>query len=392
MQEVAIICALRSPNGRAVKGSLRDTRPDDLLAMVMREVIKRTNLNPEELDDVIIGCAMPEGEQGMNIARLASFRAEIPYTVPAMTINRFCSSGLQAIAIAAERILTGQADAILAGGVESMTMVPIGGKKHTHCPNLWLVENYPEVYTAMGITAENVAKKYSISRQDQDAFALRSHQRAAKAQDEKKFSEIIPISTKVYEEENGTIVEKEITLEQDELVRRDTSMEALAKLKPAFQPNGDVTAGNSSPLTDGAAAALVMNAEKAKSLGLEPIAYFRGFQVAGVAPEIMGIGPVEAVPKLLKKTGKTLEDIEVIELNEAFASQSIACIRELKLDEERVNPLGGAIALGHPLGCTGAYLVAKIIPELRRRGGKPFGIVTMCIGGGQGAAGLIEVA
>ena len=393
MRQAVIVDALRTPNGRAVKGSLKDTRPDDLLAWVMQEILRRTNLNPKDLEDIIIGCAIPEMEQGMNVARLAAFRAGIPYTVPAMTINRFCSSGLQAVAIAAERILAGQADIILAGGVESMSFVPLEGRKHMHTPNLALVESYPEIYTPMGITAENVARRFKISREEQDQYAYRSHMRAAKAWQEGKFKEeIFPVKTKILLSQNGRVEEKEVVLERDELVRPDTSLEKLAKLPPAFMPGGMVTAGNSSPLTDGAAALLVMSEEAAKALGYTPLAYYRGFQVAGVPPEIMGIGPVEAVPKLLKKAKITLEDVEVIELNEAFASQSIACIRELKLDEERVNPLGGAIALGHPLGCTGAYLTAKLIYELRRRKAKPLGIVTMCIGGGQGAAGLFEVA
>ncbi|RME73850.1 MAG: thiolase family protein [Planctomycetota bacterium] len=392
MREVVIVEALRSPNGRAVKGSFKDTRPDDLLAKVMKALLEKTQLEAKKLDDVIIGCAIPEMEQGMNVARLASLLAGIPYTVPAMTINRFCSSGLQAIAIAAERIMAGQADIILAGGVESMSLVPMEGRKHMHTPNLRLVETYPEAYTPMGITAENVAREFKVSREDQDKFAYQSHMKAAKAQEEGLFEEIVPIETTVITAQNGHVEKKEITLDHDELVRKNTSLEKLATLPPAFMPGGMVTAGNSSPLTDGAAAVLLMAKDVAEALGYTPLVYYRGFQVAGVRPEIMGIGPVEAIPKALKKTGITLDDIEVIELNEAFASQSVACIRELNLDEERVNPLGGAIALGHPLGCTGAYLTAKLIPQLRRRKGRPFGMVTMCIGGGQGAAGIFEVA
>lgn len=391
MREAVIVDALRSPNGRGGKGTLKDTRPDDLLAQVIQALLKKTGLEPGTIDDIIIGCAIQEGEQGMNVARLAALRAGIPCSVPAMTINRFCASGLQAISLAAERVVLGQAEIVLAGGVESMSMIPLGGRKHMHTPNPWLVDHYPKAYTSMGMTAEKVAEKYNISREDQDRFAWESHQKARRAQIEGKFDqELVSISTEVILSSKGTVQRKKVEFQEDELVRADTTLEKLASLKAVFLPGGKVTAGNSSPLTDGAAALVIMDGEKARSLGFKPLGVYRGFQVAGVAPEIMGMGPVEAVPKLLKKTGKTLGDIEVIELNEAFSSQSLACIRELGFDEDRVNPLGGAIALGHPLGCTGAYLTAKILQELRRRQKKPFGMVTMCIGGGQGAAGLFE--
>jgi acetyl-CoA acyltransferase len=343
-----------------------------------------------EIDDIIIGCAIPEAEQGLNVARLIGALSGLPETTPAITINRYCSSGLQAIAYAAERIIAGGAEAIIAGGTETMSLVPMGG--HVIKPNPKLVETQPEYYMGMGHTAEEVARRFGITREEQDAFALRSHQRAAKAIDEGKFNEeIVPVEvTKRWVDENHKLQEKTFTVTQDEGVRRDTSLEALAKLKPVFHRQGTVTAGNSSQTSDGAASVLVMDREKAESEGLKPLAKFRSFAVAGVPPEIMGIGPVKAVPKALKLAGLSLKDIGVIELNEAFASQSIQVIRELGLDEEIVNINGGAIALGHPLGCTGAKLTLTAIYEMKRRGAQ-FGLVTMCIGGGMGAAGVFEL-
>jgi len=391
MQEAVIVSAVRTAVGKAKKGTLRNYRPEDMAAVVIKEAIERApGLTPDMVEDVLLGCAMPEGPQGLNIARLAVLRAGLPYTIPAVTVNRFCSSGLQTIAMAAERIMAGFADVIVAGGVESMSLVPMTGFQFR--PNPWLVENYPEAYISMGHTAERVAEKYGITREDQDAFALRSHQRAAAAIDAGKFKdEIVPLEvTEKVLREDGSVEERTVVFDTDEGVRRDTSMEALARLRPAFKEGGTVTAGNSSQMSDGAAAVVVMSRKKAEELGLEPLARFVSFAVAGVPPEIMGIGPVEAVPKALKLAGLTLDDIDLIELNEAFAAQSLAVIRELGMDMEKVNVNGGAIALGHPLGCTGAKLTTQIIYELKRRGGR-YGLVTMCIGGGMGAAGIIEV-
>ena len=391
MQAAYIVSAVRTAVGKAKKGTLRNYRPEDMAAVVIQEAIRRVpGLTPEMVEDVLFGCAMPEGPQGLNVARLAVLRAGLPYTIPAATVNRFCSSGLQTIAMAAERIMAGFADVIVAGGVESMSLVPMTGFHFRPTP--WLMENYPEAFISMGHTAERVAEKYGISREDQDAFALRSHQRAAAAIDAGKFKEeIVPLEVKEKVlHEDGSAEERSIIFDTDEGVRRDTSMEALARLKPVFKEGGTVTAGNSSQMSDGAAAVVVMSEQKVKELGVTPLARFVAFAVAGVPPEIMGIGPVEAVPKALKRAGLTLGDIDLIELNEAFAAQSLAVIRQLEMDLEKVNVNGGAIALGHPLGCTGAKLTVQIIHELKRRGGR-YGLVTMCIGGGMGAAGIVEI-
>ncbi|AKM20278.1 acetyl-CoA C-acetyltransferase [Geobacillus stearothermophilus] len=389
MREAVIVAGARTPVGKAKKGTLAHTRPDDLGALVVKETLKRAGNYDGNIDDLIIGCAMPEAEQGLNIARNIGALAGLPYTVPAITINRYCSSGLQAIAYAAERVMLGHSDTVIAGGVESMSMVPMMG--HVVRPNARLAEEAPEYYMSMGHTAEQVAKKYGVSREDQDAFAVRSHQRAAKAIAEGKFNEeIVPVEVTVRKVEGNKLVEEKVVFTQDEGVRPDTNMETLAKLRPAFAANGTVTAGNASQMSDGAAAVMVMDREKAESLGLRPLGKFRSFAVAGVPPEVMGIGPVAAVPKALKLAGLELSDIGLIELNEAFASQSIQVIRELGLDEEIVNVNGGAIALGHPLGCTGAKLTLSLLHEMRRRNVQ-FGIVTMCIGGGMGAAGVFEL-
>ncbi|ADI25550.1 acetyl-CoA C-acetyltransferase [Geobacillus sp. G4] len=389
MREAVIVAGARTPVGKAKKGTLAHVRPDDLGALVVKETIKRAGNYEGNIDDLIIGCAMPEAEQGLNIARNIGALAGLPYTVPAITINRYCSSGLQAIAYAAERVMLGHSDTVIAGGVESMSMVPMMG--HVVRPNARLAEEAPEYYMSMGHTAEQVAKKYGVSREDQDAFAVRSHQRAAKAIAEGKFNEeIVPVEVTVRKVEGNKLVEEKVVFTQDEGVRPDTNMETLAKLRPAFAVNGTVTAGNASQMSDGAAAVMVMDREKAESLGLKPLGKFRSFAVAGVPPEVMGIGPVAAVPKALKLAGLELSDIGLIELNEAFASQSIQVIRELGLDEDIVNVNGGAIALGHPLGCTGAKLTLSLLYEMRRRNVQ-FGIVTMCIGGGMGAAGVFEL-
>lgn len=389
MREAVIVAGARTPVGKAKKGTLAHVRPDDLGALVVKETLKRAGNYDGTIDDLIIGCAMPEAEQGLNVARNIGALAGLPYTVPAITINRYCSSGLQAIAYAAERVMLGHSDTVIAGGVESMSMVPMMG--HVVRPNARLAEEAPEYYMSMGHTAEQVAKKYGVSREDQDAFAVRSHQRAAKALAEGKFDEeIVPVEVTVRKVENNKLVEEKVVFTQDEGVRPDTNMETLAKLRPAFAVNGTVTAGNASQMSDGAAAVMVMDREKAESLGLKPLGKFRSFAVAGVPPEVMGIGPVAAVPKALKLAGLELSDIGLIELNEAFASQSIQVIRELGLDEDIVNVNGGAIALGHPLGCTGAKLTLSLLHEMRRRSVQ-FGIVTMCIGGGMGAAGVFEL-
>ncbi|KYD30185.1 acetyl-CoA C-acetyltransferase [Geobacillus sp. FSL W8-0032] len=389
MREAVIVAGARTPVGKAKKGTLAHVRPDDLGALVVKETLKRAGNYEGNIDDLIIGCAMPEAEQGLNIARNIGALAGLPYTVPAITINRYCSSGLQAIAYAAERVMLGHSDTVIAGGVESMSMVPMMG--HVVRPNARLAEEAPEYYMSMGHTAEQVAKKYGVSREDQDAFAVRSHQRAAKAIAEGKFNEeIVPVEVVVRKVENNKLVEETVVFAQDEGVRPDTNMETLAKLRPAFAVNGTVTAGNASQMSDGAAAVMVMDREKVESLGLKPLGKFRSFAVAGVPPEVMGIGPIAAVPKALKLAGLELSDIGLIELNEAFASQSIQVIRELGLDEDIVNVNGGAIALGHPLGCTGAKLTLSLLYEMRRRNVQ-FGIVTMCIGGGMGAAGVFEL-
>jgi acetyl-CoA acyltransferase len=373
MNEAVIVSAVRTPVGKAPNGALRYTRPDDMAAIVIADALKRApGLDPAEIDDVLLGCAMPEAEQGLNVARIASLRAGIPVSASAATVNRFCSSGLQAIAFGAERIMAGAATVVVAGGTESMSLVPMGGNKIS--PNPALVDDYPDVYLSTGLVAENHARESSISREDQDAFALRSHQRAIAAIDSGRFAdESVPV--------NG--------LAHDEGPRRDTSIDALAKLKPAFHVTGTVTAGNSSQMSDGAAAVVVMAASRAKALGLPPLARFVTFATAGVEPERFGIGPVPAIRKALKQAGLTLDQIDLVELNEAFASQVLACLRELPIDPERLNVNGGAIALGHPLGCTGAKLTATLLYEMKRRKAK-YGMVTMCVGGGMGAAGIFE--
>ncbi|MBU5212027.1 acetyl-CoA C-acetyltransferase [Heyndrickxia oleronia] len=390
MREAVIVAGARTPVGKASKGTLATVRPDDLGALVVKETLKRAGNYEGNIDDLIIGCAMPEAEQGLNMARNIGALAGLPNTVPAVTINRYCSSGLQAIAYGAERIMLGSSDTVLAGGAESMSLVPMMG--HVVRPNATLAETAPEYYMGMGHTAEQVAQKFDVSREDQDAFAVRSHQRAAKAIAEGKFiDEIVPVNVTLRSVgADHKLIEKNIVFKQDEGVRPDSTVEVLGKLRPAFSIKGSVTAGNSSQTSDGAAAVLLMDREKAVSHGLEPIAKFRSFAVAGVPPEIMGIGPVEAIPKALKIAGLELSDIGLFELNEAFASQSIQVIRKLGLDEEIVNVNGGAIALGHPLGCTGTKLTLSLIHEMKRRKVQ-FGVVTMCIGGGMGAAGVFEL-
>ncbi len=389
MREAVIVTAVRSAVGKAPKGSLKDARPDELASQVIRQALERTpGLDPREVDDVILGCAMPEGEQGLNVARVAALRAGLPDSVPGVTVNRFCASGLQAIAMAAERILAGWAEVVVAGGVESMSLIPMTGWKFAPHPDL--VERWPDVYLSMGNTAEIVARRFEVSREDQDRWSLRSHQRAAQALQEGRFrEEIVPVRVRRWEEDGPVPRARELVFEVDEGVRFDTSLEALSRLKPAFAKDGTVTAGNSSQTSDGAAACVVMSDRKAAELGLKPVGLFRSFAVAGVPPEIMGIGPVEAVPKALRLAGIRLQDVDLVELNEAFASQTLAVIRRLELDPERVNPNGGAIALGHPLGCTGAKLTATLLHEMRRRGAR-YGVVTMCVGGGMGAAGVFE--
>jgi acetyl-CoA acyltransferase len=390
MREAVIVSAVRTAVGKAPKGTLRDTRPDEMGAAVIKEAIARAEgLQPTEIEDVIMGCAMPEAEQGMNVARASMIRAGLPVETSAMTINRFCSSGLQSIALAADRIRTGGADVIVAGGLETMSMIPMGG--HIIRPNPYLVEHYPDFYLNMGLATENVARKYEIGREEQDAFALQSHQRAARALEEEKFKdETVPLNVTFEElDERGRKVRREVVFDRDEGVRRDSNIEALAKLKPAFHVKGTITAGNASQMSDGAAAAVVMSIDRALELGLKPLARFVAYATAGCPPEEMGIGPVYAIPKVLKIAGLALEEIDVIELNEAFAAQSLAVIRTLGLDPERVNVNGGAIALGHPLGCTGAKLTATALRELERRQGR-YAMVTMCVGGGMGAAGIFE--
>lgn len=390
MKEAVIVAGARTPVGRAKKGSLASVRPDDLGALVVKETLKRVGNYEGTIDDLIIGCAMPEAEQGLNMARNIGALAGLPYTVPAITINRYCSSGLQSIAYGAERIMLGQSDTVIAGGAESMSLLPMMG--HVTRPNARLAETAPEYYMGMGHTAEAVAKKYGISRDDQDAFSVRSHQKAAKAIAEGKFSdEIVPVDVTLRSVgPDLKLKEKSFTFSQDEGVRPGTTAEVLKKLRPAFSVTGSVTAGNSSQTSDGAAAVMVMDGEKASSLGMKPMGKFRSFAVAGVPPEIMGIGPIAAIPKALKLAGLELSDIGLFELNEAFASQSIQIIRELGLNEEIVNVNGGAIALGHPLGCSGAKLTLSLLHEMKRRN-QQFGVVTMCIGGGMGAAGVFEL-
>jgi acetyl-CoA acyltransferase len=389
MREAVIVAALRTPVGRAPRGTLRDTRPDDMAAAVIRAILSSAPaVRPEEIEDVILGCAMPEAEQGMNVARIAALRAGLPMEVPAVTVNRFCASGLQAIAMAAERILSGFADIILAGGAETMSLVPIGG--HRILPNPALVDQAPDTYLSMGLTAENLAVRYGISRAEQDEFALRSHRRALAAIAAGKFrAETVALDLPLAASLSGGSKNGSARFEIDEGPRADTTLKALANLKPAFHARGTVTAGNSSQMSDGAAMALVMSGERARAIGLKPLARFVAYATAGVPPEIMGIGPVAAIPKVLKLAGLKLEAMARIELNEAFAVQALSVVKELGLDPEKVNVNGGAIALGHPLGCTGAKLTATLLQELQRTKAE-FGLVTMCIGGGMGAAGIFQ--
>jgi len=395
MADAVIVSAVRTAVGKAPNGTLRGTRPDELAAAVIAEALRRApGIDASEVDDVILGCAMPEGEQGLNVARIASLRAGVPVSTPAVTINRFCSSGLQAIAQAAERIMAGGAEIIVAGGTESMSMVPMGGNKIS--PNPWLVDHYPDAYLSMGLTAERLAHRFGITREQSDEFSLRSHQKALAAIQAGKFvDEIVPVPVS-FVSPNGkdgrgrpTLHRKDIAFQVDEGPRGDTSLEALLALKPAFHVKGTVTAGNSSQMSDGAAAAVLMSAERAKQLGIRPLVRYVSFSTAGYKPEEMGLGPVFAIPKALKMAGLKLSEIDVIELNEAFAAQALSVIKEAGLDPEKVNPNGGAVALGHPLGCTGAKLTASIIRELKRRKGR-YGVVTMCVGGGMGAAGVFE--
>ncbi len=386
---VVIASAVRTPFTRARKGELKDTRPDTLAALAIRGAVEKVpGLKGEDVEDVILGCAFPEAEQGMNVARIAALMAGLPDTACGMTINRFCSSGVQSIAIGAQQIQTGMCDVVVAGGVESMTMIPMGGIKPSANPEAMATK--PEIYISMGATAENVAERYGVSREEQDRFAAESQARAERAQDEGKLSdEIMPVTVSFWDD-NGE--EREVTLDHDTINRRGTTVESLNGLKPAFRPKGGtVTAGNASPLTDGTAAAVLMSEEKAKELGVTPLGYFIGFAVAGVPSEIMGIGPVPAIRKLLKKHNLTTDDIDVFEINEAFAAQAAYCVRELGIDASKVNPNGGAIALGHPLGVSGTRMTATVLRELKRRGGR-YGVVSMCIGGGMGAAALVEAA
>jgi acetyl-CoA acyltransferase len=389
MHEAVVVDCLRTAVGKAPRGTLRNARPDDLAASCFRALLEKyPQVEKDEIDDVILGCAMPEAESGMNMARQAALRAGLPDIVPGVTINRFCSSGLQAIAMAAERIRSGGAQMIIAGGSESMSLIPRGGNKLA--PNPWFVDHRPEIYMNMGLTAEQLQRKYGISREDQDAFSLRSHQNAVRAQAEGRFTEeIVPFELETVTPNGAKPHVAKTIFQKDEGPRADSSMEALAKLKPVFHATGTVTAGNSSQTSDGAAAALVMSDRKAQELGLKPMARFVSFAAGGVPPEIMGIGPVVAIPKALALAGLKLDDIDLIELNEAFAVQALAVIRRAGLDLEKINVNGGAIALGHPLGCTGAKLTATILREMQRRNAK-YGMVTMCVGGGQGAAGIFE--
>ncbi len=389
MKEAVIVSAVRTAVGKAPKGTLKNTRSDELGAVAIKESVARAGVDPSLIDDVIMGCAFPEAEQGMNVARTASILAGLPIETSAMTVNRYCSSGLQTIALAADRIATGGADVIVAGGLESMTAIPMGG--NTFRPNPALTDTYPDYYLNMGLTAENLARKYEITREQADEFSMQSHHKAAAAIESGNFKdEIVPVNVFVDEfDEKGRVRRKEVVFEQDEGVRADTSMEGLAKLKPAFHAAGTVTAGNSSQMSDGAAAAVVMAADKAAELGITPLARFVSFATAGCLPEEMGIGPVYAIPKALKMAGLTLDQIDVIELNEAFAVQGLSVMKLLEMDAGRVNVNGGAVALGHPIGCSGAKLTATILQEMKRRSAR-YGMVTMCVGGGMGAAGIFE--
>ena len=391
MRQAVIVAVSRTAVGKALRGSTKNARSDDMAATVITDLLAKTEgmLDPAEIDDVIMGCAMPEGSQGMNFARVIALRAGLPVDTPGQTVNRFCSSGLQTIALAANSIIADQADVVIAGGAESMSSVPMTG--HHLSPNPFMAENDPNVYMSMGLTAERVVNEFGINREDMDRFAYDSHRKAAAATDAGVFAEeIVPFEwEEIVVGDDGMPAAKSKILDYDEHLRRETTLEALAGLKPVFKPKGSVTAGNSSPLSDGAAAVVVMDRERAERLGLTPLARFVGFSAAGVRPEIMGVGPIIAIPKVLERCGMTLDDIDVIELNEAFASQSLAVMRELELNPEIVNVNGGAIALGHPLGCTGAKLTVQLINEMKRRGSN-YGMVTMCIGGGMGAAGIFQ--
>jgi acetyl-CoA acyltransferase len=389
MHDAVIVSAVRTPVGKAPSGTLRWTRPDELAATTIVQAMARVPaVDPGEIDDVILGCAMPEAEQGLNVARIASLRAGIPVSASAVTVNRFCSSGLQAIAFAAERVMCGFSSVVVAGGTESMSLVPMGG--HKVAPNPALVDRYPDVYLTTGLVAENHARESGIAREEQDAFALRSHQRAIAAIDAGRFAEeIVPISTRWVEMDGGRAIDRELRFEVDEGPRRDTSAEALSRLRPAFHTSGTVTAGNSSQTSDGAAAVVVMSAARAAERGLTPLGRFVAYATAGIEPERFGLGPVPAIRKVLKLAGVTLDQIDLVELNEAFAAQVLACLKELPIDPDRLNVNGGAIALGHPLGCTGAKLTTTLLYEMRRKKAR-YGLVTMCVGGGMGAAGLFE--
>ncbi len=389
MKEAVIVSAVRTAVGKAPKGTLRNTRPDDLGAAAIKEAVGRSGMDASLIDDVIMGCAFPEAEQGMNVARTAAIAAGLPVETSAMTVNRYCSSGLQTIALAAERIMTGGADAIVAGGLETMSMIPMGG--NVVRPNPRIVDTYPDYYLNMGLTAENLARKYEITREQADEFSYNSHRKALAAISEGRFTdEIVPMNVFIDEiDEKGRVRRKEIVFAQDEGPRADTSVEGLAKLRAVFHVNGTVTAGNSSQMSDGSAATVVMSADKAAELGIKPLARFVSFATAGCLPEEMGIGPVYAIPKALKMAGLTLDQIDVIELNEAFAAQGLSVMKVLEMDPSKVNVNGGAVALGHPLGCTGAKLTATVLQELKRTG-KRYGMVTMCVGGGMGAAGIFE--
>jgi acetyl-CoA acyltransferase len=387
MADIAIVSAVRSAVGRAGKGALAQTRADELAGQVVKAALEKAGVDAKEVDDLVLGCAMPEGEQGLNMARVVGLLAGLPIESSGETINRFCASGLQAVAHAAERIAFGAVDVLIAGGVESMSSVPMTGNKLSVSPEV--MDRFPTAYTPMGLTAELVAQRFNVSRKEQDEFAARSHVKALAAQKEGKFTEIVPVNATTFDTSSGRAVHASKVFSVDEFPRPDTTFEKLSALKPVFSATGSVTAGNSSPLSDGAAAVVLMSGDKAKQLGKKPLGYFRMFQVAGVPPEIMGIGPFPAVKKLLAKTGLSVNDIDLFEMNEAFASQAVYCQKQLEIPDAKLNVNGGAIALGHPLGCTGAKLVAQLLAELERRGGR-YGIVTMCIGGGMGAAGLFE--
>ncbi|GAB4521398.1 MAG: thiolase family protein [Anaerolineae bacterium] len=391
MREAVIVAGSRTAVGKARRGSTANARSDEMAATVIQDLLAKTEgkLDPKEIDDVIIGCAMPEGAQGLNFARVIALRSGLPVDIPGQTVNRFCASGLQTIAMAAERIIANGADVIIAGGAETMSLVPMSGFHIS--PNPYMAEHDPNVYMSMGLTAERVAQEFGVTREEMDEFAYHSHRKAAEATDSGKFAqEIVPFEIEeTVVGEDGRPQTIKVTLTQDEHLRRDTTVEGLGQLKPVFKEGGSITAGNSSPLSDGAAGVIIMERQKAEALGLTPLMRFVGFNVAGVRPEIMGVGPIAAVPRLLQRTGLTVNDLDLVELNEAFASQSLAVIRDLEFDPEKVNVNGGAIALGHPLGCTGAKLTVQLMHELKRRGGR-YGMVTMCIGGGMGAAGIFE--